>query len=169
MAFSVKGLSVITTITTDTQRTMKTITRFLFLTALALLAAQPASAQEEVLGKWYNAEKTSQIQVYQSGDKFYGSIAWLKEPNDDATGQPRLDKFNPSESLRDKPILGLVILRGFKADGDKFWSGGTIYDPRDGKTYSCNMTLTEPDKLDIRGYVGISLFGRTTSWSRVKE
>ncbi|HVS03730.1 MAG TPA: DUF2147 domain-containing protein, partial [Thermoanaerobaculia bacterium] len=79
---------------------------------------------------------------------------------------PKVDLENPDPKLRERPIVGLRILVGFRyADGK--WTGGTIYDPANGKTYKAQMTLKGPDTLDVRGYVGITLFGRTTTWKRV--
>jgi uncharacterized protein (DUF2147 family) len=57
-------------------------------------------------------------------------------------------------------------LSGFKFAGDNLWEDGTIYDPENGKTYRCKITLESPNRLNVRGFVGISLFGRTTVWTR---
>ncbi|MEO6849303.1 MAG: DUF2147 domain-containing protein, partial [Mucilaginibacter sp.] len=69
--------------------------------------------------------------------------------------------------LRTRPELGLELLKDFTFDGDDVYDDGTIYDPKNGKTYSCKMTL-EGNQLKIRGYIGISLFGRSEIWTRVK-
>ena len=115
---------------------------------------------------WYNEEKTAKIQVYKATDgKFYGKIVWLKEPNKD--GKPKTDDKNPDEARKKDPIIGLLLLKGFKKDGDMGYNDGTIYDPKNGKTYSCKITR-EGDKLDVRGYVGLSLFGRTTVWTKAE-
>ncbi|MBC8043320.1 MAG: DUF2147 domain-containing protein [Rhizobacter sp.] len=138
----------------------------LFYVALFLLlfTANIATAQD-VVGKWWNQEKTSQVQIYKSGEKYYGAIAWIKDPNDEK-GVPKTDIFNPRESERTKPLMRLVILRDFVKENDTFWSGGKIYDPRDGKTYSCNMTL-KGNELDLRGFIGFSFIGKTNTWTRV--
>jgi uncharacterized protein (DUF2147 family) len=62
-------------------------------------------------------------------------------------------------------IPGPPLLWGFKYKGANKWEGGKIYDPNNGKTYSCKMTL-EGNTLKVRGFVGISLLGRTTIWTR---
>lgn len=88
---------------------------------------------------------------------------WLKNKTDE-NGQPKKDRRNPKKELRARELLGLIILTGLKKDGDK-WSGGEIYDPNSGNTYRCEARL-EGDILKIRGYIGVSLIGRTTSWRR---
>lgn len=122
---------------------------------------------DDVLGQWYSENNESLIEIYKTGNKYYGKIIWLKEPLRD--GKPKLDDKNPDEKLRSRPIIGLVILKDFVFDGEKEWSDGKIYDPKSGKTYSCYMELENRDKLKIRGYIGISLIGRTTYWTRKKD
>lgn len=112
---------------------------------------------------WYNEGKSAKVQVYKGKDgKFHGKIVWLKEPDRD--GKPKKDEKNPDAKKRNQPIIGLVILKDFKDAGDNVYSDGTIYDPKNGKTYSCKMTL-KGNKMDVRGYVGISLLGRSTTWT----
>ena len=89
---------------------------------------------------------------------------WLKEPLTEK-GEKKTDKNNPDESLHDRGIIGLNIVEGFKYDGDNKWKSGTIYDPNKGKTYSCKAQL-KGEKLKIRGFIGISVFGETTVWRR---
>lgn len=83
-------------------------------------------------------------------------------------GRPRVDRENPDPALRRRPILGLRLLEGLEHDGDGEWSGGTVYDPETGKTYKSKARLGEGgDVLHLRGYIGFSLLGRTTEWTRV--
>ncbi len=113
---------------------------------------------------WYNEEKTAKIQIYKATDgKFYGKIVWLKVPN--ADGKPKTDNNNPDKNRKSDPLLGLALLKGFKKDGDKGYDDGTIYDPKNGKTYSCKIT-NKGDLLDVRGYIGFSFIGRTTVWTK---
>lgn len=136
----------------------------LFTTIFAFgAAAQNANA---ILGKWVNPSGEGQILIYKKGEKFFGKLAWLKFPND-ANGKPKLDEKNPEQSLKSRPIQGLELLKDFTFDGDDGYEDGTIYDPKSGKTYSCKMTV-KGESLKIRGYVGISLLGRTEKWTRVK-
>lgn len=137
----------------------------LFVIALCTLTVF-AQKKDDILGKWVNPSGEGQIEIYKKGDKFYGKLAWIKEPNDES-GKPKTDVKNPNASLRTKPLLGLEILKDFVFEDEK-WTDGTIYDPKTGKTYSCNLTLKENGQLSIRGYIGISLIGRSESWKRVK-
>lgn len=138
-----------------------------FLIVLFLFAVQAfAQKKDDILGKWLNPSGEGQIEIYKRGDKYFGKLVWIKEPND-ANGKPKTDEKNPTESLRNKPILGLEILKNFLFDDGK-WIDGTIYDPKSGKTYSCKLTLKDSNQLSIRGFIGVSLIGRTEVFKRVK-
>lgn len=117
-------------------------------------------APTDILGEWTSPKKDSRVLIYQQGDRYFGKIVW-------GTGGPDRDVKNPDASLRSRPLIGTVILSGFSYDGDLTWVDGTIYDPREGKTYSCKMTLRNKRELNIRGYVGVSLFGRTEVWTKL--
>jgi len=125
-----------------------------------------AQKKDDILGKWVNPSGEGQIEIYKRGEKFFGKLVWIKDPNDEK-GKPKTDEKNPNESLRNKPVLGLEILKNFEFDGGK-WQDGTIYDPKSGKTYSCKLTLKEANQLSIRGFIGVSLIGRTEVWKRIK-
>ncbi|MEQ7801227.1 DUF2147 domain-containing protein [Pedobacter sp. ASV1-7] len=143
---------------------MKKLTFLLLLTAISI-AAFPQN-KDAILGKWINSSGEAHIDITKRGDKYFGKIVWLKEPKDEK-GNNKTDVKNPDESLKSKPILGLEILKNFVFEDGK-WTDGKIYDPKSGKTYSCNMTLKSNDVLNMRGYVGISLLGRSETWKRVK-
>ncbi len=145
----------------------------IFAVFMAFAAAvSNAAGSDAILGTWDNEEKDAKIDIIRCGDKFCGMIVWLKNPNyppgskDGAPGTPRLDNNNPDENLRKNQILGLEIVRDFAYVGNNTWSGGRVYDPKSGKTYRGKMTLADPDRLELRGYVGIPLFGRSTTWTR---
>lgn len=152
------------------------IRNFLFVMAgLMLLPTFHMNAQEigkdDILGVWLNEDKDAHVNIYSENGKYYGKIIWLKDPIDEETGKPKLDDENEDESLRNRPVMGLLLLRDFVFDGDDEWEDGQIYDPKNGKDYSCYMVFPdEEDKntLKVRGYIGISLLGRTTYWTRVK-
>jgi uncharacterized protein (DUF2147 family) len=126
-----------------------------------------AKAQTDPIeGLWYNDVKSGKIEITRHANgKFYGKVVWLKEPNE--FGKPKVDRLNEDPKLRSRPRLGLLVLNDFVKDDDNKYTDGTIYDPLNGKTYSCKMTL-KGKELDIRGYIGISLFGRTTTWTRAE-
>ncbi|MCJ0742956.1 DUF2147 domain-containing protein [Pedobacter montanisoli] len=143
---------------------MKRAALFLIICLSAFMVS--AQSKDDILGKWINPSGEGQIEIYKRGDKYFGKLVWLKEPNDE-TGKPKKDVKNPKENLRNQSVLGLEILKDFSYENNK-WTGGEIYDPKSGKTYSCNMTLKDHNTLNIRGYIGVSLLGRTESWKRVK-
>ncbi|UIR55654.1 DUF2147 domain-containing protein [Sphingobacterium sp. SRCM116780] len=136
------------------------MTLMMLFTSLAIFAQS-----DPIIGKWQNPSGEGRIEIYKKGDKYFGRLYWLKEPND-AQGHPKKDTKNPEKSLQSRQTQGLEILTNFSKDGDVF-SDGKIYDPKSGKTYSCKMTLQGNNKLDIRGYVGVSLFGRTETWKKI--
>jgi uncharacterized protein (DUF2147 family) len=128
--------------------------------------AKAQTGGDQIEGLWYNDIKSGKILITRAADgKFYGKVVWLKEPL--KNGKPKVDELNADPKLRSRPRLGLQVLSGFVKDGDVKYTDGTIYDPLNGKTYSCNITY-KGKTLAIRGYIGISLFGRTTVWSRAE-
>ncbi|GAB3325566.1 DUF2147 domain-containing protein [Larkinella ripae] len=132
-----------------------------------LIAFTPQNNPDAVLGTWLNGTKRGQIQIYKKGDQYFGKLVWLKEPNDPVTGKPRTDVKNSELNLRTRPLVGLDVMKDFTYDGGKVWEDGSIYNPEDGKLYSCKLTLKNPNTLDVRGYVGISLLGKTQTWTRI--
>ena len=136
---------------------------------LVMISYSQAPSADAIIGKWLNEDQDAHVQIYKEGSKYFGKIVWLKEPNEPATGLPKLDDDNEDESLRSLPVMGLVMLKDFVYDGDdKEWDDGTIYDPKNGKTYDCYMNFDENGILKIRGYIGISWIGRSTYWTRVQ-
>lgn len=125
-----------------------------------------AQSRDAIVGRWANASGEAHVDVSKRNNKYFGKIVWLKNPKDE-NGHVKTDTKNPNESLTSKPIQGLEILSDFVFDGEK-WTDGKIYDPKSGKTYSCNITLREDRNLNIRGYIGISIIGRSEVWKKVK-
>jgi len=118
------------------------------------------------VGLWRTEEGKAVVEIYRCEELLCGRIVWLKEPVKD--GAPVTDRENPVDSLRSRPVMGLVIMEGFAPDGEQEWSGGSIYDPESGDTYSAKMMLLEDQRLELRGYVLIPLFGRSEIWSRLE-
>jgi len=146
--------------------------RISLLTVLAvgmiLLFTPRAPAQgteaDAILGNWLTEEDKATVEVYKCGDRYCGKTIWLKEPKNE-DGTDKLDTKNPDLAKRNRKIIGLNIVWDFIYADNNRWVGGKIYDPDNGKTYSCKMRL-EGDKLKVRGYIGVSLIGRTTVWRR---
>jgi uncharacterized protein (DUF2147 family) len=144
---------------------------FLFLLAAAGISVsmiQPKTIEADaILGTWVVPDGGGHIQIYKSGTRYYGKVAWLKRINH-PDGTPKLDKNNPDPKLRTRPILGIVILKDFEYDGDNEWDDGTIYEPQSGTNFSGTLTLEDPNTLTVRGYVGFSIFGQSQTWTRLK-
>jgi uncharacterized protein (DUF2147 family) len=138
---------------------------FILIASLISFEAYSQNKADGVIGIWLTSGKEpAKIQIFKSGEKYYGKIIWLKNPTEN--GKQRTDGNNPDKSKRNNPIIGLLMLTGFKFDGDDEWKGGDIYDPESGKTYSSYMYIKDNNTLKVRGYVGVSLFGRTETWTR---
>ena len=143
----------------------------LWLCILSAATAVSAAQGDDILGVWNNAEKDGKIEIFKCSGKYCGKIVFAKEPNypvgskEGKPGTPRLDNNNPNMAKKSKPIIGLQIVNNF-VFGDNVWKDGTVYDPKNGKTYRGKISLASPNKLNLRGFVGIPLFGRTTTWTR---
>ena len=120
------------------------------------------------VGLWYAEGGAAEVQIFQCADELCGKVVWLRSPLGDDGCELRDDK-NPDLSLRSRNIVGLLVLTGLKPDDDDraAWTAGAIYDPASGHTYSCNARLENNYRLFLRGYLGIRLLGRTTTWTRV--
>lgn len=142
------------------------------LMVLPLFSLQAQNVKsDDVVGIWLTQDKDSHVEIYKQGDKYFGKIIWLEEPIDSITGKPKVDDKNPEPALQNRSIMGLNLLKSFVFDDDE-WNDGKIYDPKSGKTYSCYMEFPNThnkDRIKIRGYIGISLLGRTVYWTRVKK
>ena len=150
---------------------MKKITSTLFIMLfLTMWSGMTVSAQihkaDDILGTWLNEEATGKIMLFKENGKYFGKLVWLRETTDKITGQPRTDKENPDVKLKTVPLIGMVNMKNFTFDGKEEWSGGTIYDPKNGKTYKCYIQFESPTKLKVRGYIGVSLLGRNTYWTK---
>ena len=147
---------------------MKKRVALLYLIVLLFsYTVQSQNKADDITGIWLTSGKEpAKIQIYRSGEKFYGKIVWLKYPTEN--GKQRLDANNPDKGKRNNPIIGLIILKDFKFDDDDEWKSGDIYDPENGKTYSSYTYLKDKNTLKVRGYVGISLLGRTEIWTRIE-
>ena len=138
------------------------LTVLIFAACLCFAGDNP----DDIIGVWQAGKGKGHIQIFKENGKYYGKLIWLTNPKD-ANGKPKVDKNNPKVALQDKPLVGLTMLKNFKYN-DGEWSGGQVYNPSDGKEYKAYIKLKDQNTLDLRGYVGISLFGKTDTWIRVR-
>jgi uncharacterized protein (DUF2147 family) len=135
------------------------------LIGTSVIAQDDADA---LVGVWEPSHGKARVKIDKIGNKYFGRIVWLKEPDDPDTGEPKLDKNNPDASMRSVPLKGYRILKDFTYSGKGEWTNGTIYDPENGSTYNCVIKLKDDNTIDIRGYVGVKALGRTDVWKRLK-
>lgn len=144
----------------------------ILLIALFVIAPTGVTADDRIIGKWVTKEGKSHVVISKCPAGLCGKVVWLKEPNfpaDDKkgmAGKPKVDRENPDPALREKSLVGLQFLQGFKTNSGNVWEDGTIYDPENGKTYKSKITLADPKTLKVRGFIGFSWIGRTTVWTR---
>lgn len=141
---------------------MKKIKLSIFPALASLLSPGSASAQKtdpnEIIGIYWSPKKDARIEIFLKDQQYFGKFVWA--------ANPRKDTKNPSKALQSRDLLGVEFLTGFTyANG--VYDDGEIYDPETGKTYSCKMSLAG-NSLMVRGYIGISLFGRTEYFERIK-
>ena len=138
----------------------------IFITVIFAMIPFIASYAQDVVGKWKLEDGSAIVEVYRQGDSFNGKIVWLHNPTE-SDGSPAKDGNNPDKSLRSRQLIGLNMLSGLKKTGNEY-SGGSIYDPGNGKTYNCSMKV-EGNVLKVRGSLDKKgLLGRTMDWFRVK-
>jgi uncharacterized protein (DUF2147 family) len=133
----------------------------LFIIGSAFVIKRP----DDIVGVWQNGSGKGHVQIFKQGGKYYGKIVWLRDAKDDA-GRPKIDRKNTDPSQRSRPLIGLVMLRDFEYSDGK-WTNGFIYNPSDGKEYKGYMKMDNPNTLTVRGYIGISLFGKSDTWKRI--
>jgi uncharacterized protein (DUF2147 family) len=139
----------------------------IIISMVAMLAPLAAAFAQDVVGKWKLDDGSAIVEVYKQGDAFNGKIVWLQDPTE-PDGSPAVDTNNPDAKLRSRKLIGLNMLSGLKKSGAEY-TGGSIYDPGNGKTYNCSMKV-EGDVLKVRGSLDKKgLLGRTMDWYRVKE
>ena len=117
-----------------------------FMLTIALHAQNNAN---DIIGKWLSQTGKAKIEVFESGNKYYGKIVWLKDPLNEE-GTPKLDKNNPNPEKQKLKLIGLLLLRSMEFDGHDTWHNGTIYDPENGKEYKCKITKNAQDRKSTR-------------------
>lgn len=139
-----------------------------FLLAVFVFSASLCLTQKSssIVGHWKTIDDetgkaVSVVEIFEHKGKIYGRIVELLNPSDRGKTCENCDGAD-----KDKPIMGLTVIKGLIKDGDDY--SGKILDPKHGRIYQCNVRLENKDKLKVRGFVGISLFGRTQYWYRVR-
>ena len=122
---------------------------------------------DDIIGLWETGNGKARVKITKVNNFYFGRIVWLKEPLNEE-GKPKLDKNNEDETKRQNRLLGMQLVGGFEWKGENLWENGTIYDPESGKTYNCKINLEDSETMNIRGFIGISVFGRTDKWKRLK-
>lgn len=140
--------------------------KFVFLWLIFVSGNVFIAHSQSITGKWKaiddeTGEEKSIVEIYEKNGKFYGKVVEILNP-----AKKTAKCQNCKGQDKDKPILGLEIIRGLSQEGN-LWSGGQVLDPNKGKLYKCTISLEGNDKLVIRGYIGISLLGRSQTWIRV--
>lgn len=137
------------------------------IASLVLVTAAPVQAEagDAIVATWLTSNGEAKIHFAKEGSDYVGRVVWLKTPNN-KDGQPVTDEKNPDAKLRTRQMMGAAIVWGMHFDG-KEYVDGRLYDPESGSTYKGKATVESADKLTLRGYVGIPIFGRSDSWSRV--
>ncbi len=149
-------------------KNLRVAAAMLGVSSMALVAGSlmtvPAFAADPT-GTWYTGDKESEVRITNCGGALCGSLVWLKEPNDPATGRPKTDKNNADASKQSRPLLGVPIVLAMKPSGANAWSGN-VYNASDGKTYTGSFTMTSDNTADLKGCVLIICKSQT--WTRAK-
>ena len=141
-----------------------------FVVVMAMSFAQvgqAATPQDAIVGTWLTEDGGSKVDVVASraadgSTSYSGKVSWLKDPMRD--GKPLRDVNNDDAALRDRPILGLEILSGFKATGAGTWTGGTLYSPRRGESFPADLSLLPDGSLELKVKAGFMT--KTVRWTR---
>lgn len=138
---------------------------FQFILSVSLFATDGSLSP---VGKWWVEGNESQIEIYEKDGKLFGRIAWtLRKFEDD--GREKLDYKNPDKSLRNRHIQSFDFITDLvKVDGQKYCNG-SLYNPKDGRTYSCEIELKSENKLRLKGYIGHPMLGKNVLWDRVTD
>jgi len=116
---------------------------FLMGTSFAPISDNP----DAIVGVWKTGEGNAMVRIYKNGET-------------------KQDKNHPDEANRTRPVLGMINIWGFSYKDKNLWDDGNIYDPKNGSTYSCTIKMINPNTLEVRGYIGVSIIGRTDNWTR---
>lgn len=119
---------------------------------------------DDLIGTWITEDKDAWVEFFKQGDVYYGKTVWHDAVKHQGV---QTDIMNPNKNLKNRPIIGLIVIRNLIFKKDK-WDYGMCYDPESGKSYSGYIELIDGNRIKLRGYIGIPLFGRSEIWTRKK-
>ncbi len=143
---------------------------FLFIFIIESFCFYPLQAQknpDDIIGTWLVQKKDGKVEIYKQGNRYFGKITWLNEPNN-SDGKPKTDNHNPDTQKRTQTIVGLVVVKNLVWKGAGKWEEASVYDPNNGKTYSALVKMKDKNTLELTGFIGFSFIGRSESWTRIK-
>lgn len=146
------------------KKTMKVFNLILLLTLLVVGGSMNSAVAQDansIVGTYLTEGGRGKVKIVKEGNKYVGTLIWTAK-----TGAT--DEKNPNKAEHTKPLVGKKILNGLVFDNKKTWEKGTIYDPQSGNTYSCKITQQSDGSLKVRGFLGVSLLGRTSIWTKSK-
>lgn len=143
--------------------------KFISLLFITVFSAFAFAAKEDILGTWITAKENDNqiiVEFYEKNGKIAGKIVSLTNRFDE-NGELKKDTKNPNNELKTRTLEGIDFVYGFDYNESKDnYINGSIYHPGEGKTYSCTIKIRDDGKLDVRGYVGIPLLGKTQVWEK---
>jgi uncharacterized protein (DUF2147 family) len=157
-------------LTADKDEGLEMNARALFA-SVALLAtplAAGAAPSETAHGYWLTENRKAIVQIAPCGGDTCGRMVWVENPLD-ASGKPKRDDKNADAAKRARTICGLELVGGLVRTDDGKWSDGWLYNPRNGETYSAEIRPLSPFELEVRGFLGVSLLGKSQVWTRVGD
>lgn len=130
------------------------------------IVAQNHNECDKIIGIWLTENKDGKVEIYKSGNTYYGKLLWGNDMYEKNTKISRKDINNPDPKLRSRTIPNFTFLSNLKyLDG--IWDKGKIYDARTGTSYDCYIKFHD-GKIEIRAFVGLHMFGKTEIWTRIK-
>lgn len=138
----------------------------IFLCTGLLVGFSSSNSADKILGLWELTDKAGKTKFFKYKGKYCGKLIWGKDVVKEDKVSSKKDVKNPNPKLRNRDALGITYIWGLTYE-DGEYSGGYVYDPTSGKTYNCKLWF-EGTSLKFRGYKGISAFGKTVTYKRLK-
>lgn len=142
--------------------------RVLSVLSILILIIGPSHAQS-ITGLWKTVDEEgtakSEVRIWKSGDAYKGKVVEIyREDKRDG----RCTECDEDDPRYNQKVLGMTIIRGMEKTNDNMWENGEILDPQNGNVYNCKMWLNDNGNLVVRGFIGISLVGRSQTWKRIE-